>query len=79
MIFQLDAEKIVDEDLFQDLNRIITLLFVHRIQQVENIGEHMTRAARQIADFYVLWAGDLEEITLWLLWRDVVLHLLCQP
>src|SRR5690606_35917251 len=60
-LIQLDAEKVVCEDLFRDLSRVIALLFVHRIQQVEGIGEHVTGAARRIADFYVLWAGDLEE------------------
>ncbi|MNJ70524.1 hypothetical protein D3C77_669920 [compost metagenome] len=67
------------ENLLRDFSRVKAILLIHRIKQVEGVGEHVAGAARRVADFNALRTGDLEEITLWLLWRDVVLHLLCQP
>ncbi len=56
----------------------IAALFIHGKQQVERIHQNMTRTARRVAQRYVLWPINMDEILMLGIGLYVVFHLLAQ-
>ena len=69
-VVDLDALQIMGQDQRGDLGGVETLFLLDRVQQVEGMGQHMSRAAGGIANTDVFGAFDAQKIRLGLDRRD---------